>query len=133
MEKCAWTYSYIPPVMLFIFNLHTFIFSSLYVWSQTNEQKMNVIRRHEQTNRKNDKKFNGFLYFSVCCSCLFISLMLCSYDSFFIAVRKLSHGNVKLTTKRELNFAEEEFVSEVINWKIFFVFLWLLNFRRTFV
>lgn len=67
----------ILPVMLFIFNLYTFIFSPLYMFEVKTGKKKNVIRRHEQTNWKDDKKFNGFLYF-VCCS--YFLYRLCSYS-----------------------------------------------------
>lgn len=119
--------------MLFIFNLHTFFFSSLHVWSQTNEQKMNVIRRHEQTNRKNDKKFNGFLYFFVCCSWFFL-YRLCSahtFGSFFFSPSKTFSW--KCQTYEKLNFAEAREVSEVINWRICFVFPSSSSFPSAFV
>lgn len=42
----------------------------------------NVIRGHEQTNRKNDKKFNGFLYSLVVVVFFYIAYAyIC--DSFF--------------------------------------------------
>lgn len=92
----AWTYSpiFFQSCCLFLIFIH--FFSPLFMFEVKRWTKN---ERHSETwtnKQKNDKKFNGFLYFFVCCSLFFfISLMLCLYHFSSLQV-KLSHGNVKL-------------------------------------
>lgn len=89
---------HVPRVMLFIFNLHMF---SSYVWRQ---MKKNVIRRHEQTNRKMTKNLMDFLYIAGSRCSYFIFLLLSHFFSSFSNLesrrRYFSHENLKPRLKR---------------------------------
>lgn len=112
----------LKQVMLSIFNLHTFIFFFFSLCLKSNERTKN--ERHSETWTNKQKKMTKSLMDFFTSSFVVVAFLyrLCfayTYDSFFLARRKLSHENVKLTTERELNFVEEEFfISKVINWKI---------------
>lgn len=135
-EMCMNIFLYsscIPPVMLFIFNLHTFIFSPLFMFEVewTNKKWTSFGDMNKQTEKMTKSLMDFFTSSLAVVAFLYRLCCAYTYDSFSLTARKTFSWNRQTYNRTENKLCwEEEFVSKVINWKICFVFVKLFCVRK---